>query len=204
MQSLDGRVVSALPRHWGIPLALAAVAFVVMALGNDAAEMLRYQREAILDGGFWRMLSGHLVHLGWAHLWLNLTGLGLIWVLTGDAYTGTGWGLQLISCALITAMGMLLLNPELEWYVGLSGVLHGLLLAGLLGRLISGHRDASLLLAVLVLKLAWEQLYGPLPGSEASVGDTVVVDAHLYGAIGGGVCASLLLGVPRWRERFLQ
>jgi len=44
-------------------------------------------------------------------------------------------------------------------------------------------------LLLLGLKLAWEQLAGPLPGSEALSGGPVVVDAHLYGTSAG------LLGV---------
>ena len=42
------------------------------------------------------------------------------------------------------------------------------------------------MLAVFVAgKLLWEQTVGPLPGSESSAGGTVIVNAHLYGAVGG-------------------
>ena len=34
-------------------------------------------------------------------------------------------------------------------------------------------------------KLVWEQLVGPLPFSESTSGGPVLVDAHLYGTIGG-------------------
>lgn len=190
-------------RSWSIPLLLSAVAIVVMLLADSGAETLRYQREAIMDGGVWRLLSGHLVHLGWMHLWLNLAGLWLIWLLTGDALTVAGWWLLLLWCAFFTALGLLLLNPELQWYVGLSGILHGLLLAGLLVRLSVGQRDALVVLVALVGKLVWEQFYGPMPGSEASVGGTVVVDAHLYGAVAGAAGVAWLLGVPDWRRRFV-
>jgi rhomboid family GlyGly-CTERM serine protease len=75
--------------------------------------------------------------------------------------------------------------PELEWYVGLSGVLHGLLVAGLFAGLVQRDREAVILTLFVIAKLAWEQLAGPLPGSESSSGGVVIVDAHLYGAIGG-------------------
>lgn len=204
MQSSDGLGMPIRKRHWGIPVALCIVAFVIMLVGDGVAEMLRFQRDAILGGDLWRLLSGHLVHLGWMHLLLNLSGLGLIWVLTGDSFSASGWWLVLFLCALFTAIGLLIFNPDLQWYVGLSGILHGLLLAGLLAHLIVGRGEALMLLLVLSAKLGWEQFYGPLPGSEASVGGTVVVDAHLYGAIGGAVSAVLLLGVSGWRRRFAQ
>lgn len=191
-------------RHWGIPLGMAAIALVIMLLGDGASDTLRYQRNSILEGEFWRLLSGHMVHLGWNHLWLNLAGLGLIWALTGDTFTYLGWWLLILFCAVFVAFGLLLFNPELQWYVGLSGVLHGLLLAGLLARLLTeGGSNVLLLLLVLALKLVWEQLFGSLPGSESGIGGKVVVDAHLYGAIGGAVGTALLLGPPKWRKQFV-
>ena len=76
-------------------------------------------------------------------------------------------------------------NPELEWYVGLSGVLHGLLVAGIMANLAVGHRLEIVLLLAVCGKIAWEQLYGPLPGSTEFAGGAVVVDAHFYGLLGG-------------------
>lgn len=204
MQTSWVRKNSYLQWHWEIPLALAVVALVVMIMGDGVAETLRYQREAILEGDLWRLLSGHLVHLGWVHLLLNLAGLVLMWVFAGDSLTASGWWWMIVFCALCVSLGLLLFNPQLQWYVGLSGILHGLLLGGLLARMIGGSRDLILLLVVLAVKLSWEQFSGPLPGSETGIGGTVVVDAHLYGAIGGGLSVILSLGLPGLRRRFLQ
>lgn len=204
MQTNDARLRLIRWQRWGTPLLLGTTALLLMALGDGAAEALRYQRMAILDGELWRLLTGHMVHLGWSHLLLNLAGLALIWALVGDSLTSEAWLLLLICCGLFDSLGLLLFNPELQWYVGLSGVLHGLLLAGSLARLVRGKHDSLLLIIALVMKLTWEQLAGPMPGSEASAGGTVVVDAHLYGAIAGGIFVALLLGVPAWRRRFLQ
>jgi membrane associated rhomboid family serine protease len=41
-------------------------------------------------------------------------------------------------------------------------------------------------------KLLWEQAVGPLPGSAEVAGGKVIVDAHLYGAIGGLVLGWVL------------
>ena len=84
------------------------------------------------------------------------------------------------------------LNPSLDWYVGLSGVLHGLLVAGL----VAGYRESPgenlLLLVLIAAKLGYEQWLGPLPGSESTAGGPVVVNAHLYGALAGAACAAAL------------
>lgn len=189
-------------RGWSIPLALGGAALLVMLLGDGAAVVLRYQREAVLDGESWRLLSGHLVHLGWSHMLMNLVALGLIWALVGGTLTNGAWMIVLLCCSFLDALGLLLFNPEIDWYVGLSGILHGLFLAGTLASLVYGKRDAWLLLLALLVKLSWEQLVGPLPGSEAGAGGPVVVDAHFYGAIAGGITAALMLGIPGWRQRF--
>ena len=45
--------------------------------------------------------------------------------------------------------------------------------------------NGFILLLLLVAKISWEQFSGPVPGSELTSGGPVVVDAHLYGALGG-------------------
>ena len=81
----------------------------------------------------------------------------------------------------------LLTGKVVVTYVGLSGVLHGLFVSGCLMDIRNGHRDALLLFILISAKLAWEQVSGPLPGSESTAGGHVVVDAHLYGALSGVV-----------------
>ena len=95
--------------------------------------------------------------------------------------------------ASVTAIdaGFLLLNPELEWYVGLSGALHGVMAAGTLAHLRRREPDAWILVVFLIGKLAYEQFIGVMPYSASSAGGPVVVDAHLYGAIG-----ALIVAVP--------
>ncbi len=176
-------------RHWlhrfQIPLILSALIIGLGLFGDTAQQALRYDRGAIQDGQWWRLLSAHLVHLGPSHLLMNLAGLWLVWLLVGPALSARNWLILLLADALTTGMALLILNPQLGWYVGLSGVLHGLLVAGAIADIRGGQRGAWLLLGAVAFKLGWEQMAGPLPGSEASAGGTVIVDAHLYGALGG-------------------
>jgi membrane associated rhomboid family serine protease len=74
----------------------------------------------------------------------------------------------------------------------LSGLLHGILAAGLVERLRKPETETIVLTLLLVGKLVWEQLSGPLPGSEGTAGGTVVVDSHLFGALGGAAAAFFL------------
>lgn len=168
-----------------IPLILSALILGLGLAGGAAQEALRFDRTAIHNGQWWRLISAHLVHLGPSHLLMNLAGLWLAWLLIGHALSTRSWLILLFTDALITGLALLIFNPQLGWYVGLSGVLHGLLLAGAIADIRAGHHGTWLLLGAVAFKLGWEQLAGPLPGSEASAGGTVIVDAHLYGALGG-------------------
>lgn len=180
---------------------LTAGVSVLLALGGEAVRLaLRYERDGVLAGEWWRLLTGHFVHGGRAHLLLNMAGLGLIAGLFPRDYTMRQW--LIVGCASIAAidLGFVLFEPQLTWYVGLSGLLHGVLAAGA----VSWWRHESKLLAgsltaVLIGKLSWEQWRGALPLS----GDmNVIVDAHLYGALGGMLAAlGICLYLQRWSVR---
>lgn len=168
-------------------LGLTALAVVLFALGGETVEhALRYERQAILDAGeYWRLLTGHFVHLSPRHMFLNLVGLALLALLFPHHYAFGGWATIAAASVLAIDAGFLWQQPQLEWYVGLSGVLHGALAAGA----VAWWRQESKLLAgalsvILLGKLAWEQGFGALPWS---ADEPVVVAAHLYGAIGGAL-----------------
>ena len=180
-----------LPRHWYGALGVAVFATLLQFGGEGARELLAYDRDGLRAGEVWRLLSGHFVHLGWSHLLLNLVGLALVAWLVGHAFDGLRWlVVMVLSIAAIDA-GLWYLDAGLDWYVGLSGLLHGLLAAGLFVGLARRDREALILALFVLAKLGWEQLVGPLPGSESTSGGAVIVNAHLYGAAGGALGALL-------------
>ena len=153
---------------------LSAGLIALAAAGDPLTDQLRFDRAGIEAGELWRLVSGHLVHLGWRHLWLNVAGLLLIGVLFGQAFTAGAW--LLIVAGAVVLMDLGFWRSGLEWYVGLSGLLHAVFAAGTLRWISSGLRDGIVLGAVLAGKLAWEQFAGPMPFSEASAGGPVVVE----------------------------
>ena len=177
--------------RWAIPAIIIGVSLVIVLGGETAKEWLRYDRVWIGQGEAWRFLTGHITHLSWSHFALNSAGLLLIWFLIGQSYAFLSWiQIILITVATIDA-AFWLLNPELYWYVGMSGLLHGLLVAGIIARLRTLDVETGILMLLLVAKIGYEQFNGPVPGSVATSGGPVVVDAHLYGALGGVLSALL-------------
>lgn len=173
------------------PVWLLAALAIVAAFAGDAARLaLRYDRNAVtLAGEWWRLASGHVVHLNWGHTALNVAGAALIAVLFGARLKAFGWFVTTLFGALVIGAGFMLRDIDLIWYVGMSGLLHTFFVAGAADEFLSGRRFALGLLLAVAAKLVYEQLVGPLPFTAESAGGPVIVNAHLYGAVGGAVAA---------------
>jgi rhomboid family GlyGly-CTERM serine protease len=186
-------------RAWSAPLVLALVLVAVQMLGGPASEVLPYDRAAILGGGeYWRLVTAHMFHYDLTHLAWNLVGLALVaWLFAGE-FDRRGWIVILVASTVAVDLGFLVLEPQLEWYVGFSGVLHGLMAAGLCAWLWRKPDALTALVAALfVLKLGWEHFMGALPFTASTLAIAVIHEAHTYGAIGGAAAALWLL----WRRR---
>jgi rhomboid family GlyGly-CTERM serine protease len=183
-------------RHCWMGLGIIGVISLLLELLGDGGRLaLAYNRDALEAGELWRLLTAHFVHLSLTHVLLNLAGLALVVWIVGHAYSWSQWLFVTFVCVVVIDAGFWFLSPELDWYVGISGLLNGILAAGLVVG-IAGRERESIVLAVIVLaKLTWEQTSGPLPGSESTSGGAVVVIAHIYGAVGGLLSAALL-----WRR----
>lgn len=179
-------------RHWSLPLLLCVASIAVALFGDGAGEWLRYERAPIAAGEWWRLVSAHLVHLGWSHLWINLAGLMLVWALVGDAFRPRYWWGFVAFGSLGISLGLWWWLPDLDWYVGLSGLLHGMLLAGALWQGLRGEREALLIVLIVTSKVGWELWHGPLPGSREVAGGEVVVQGHALGLLCGALYVALL------------
>jgi rhomboid family GlyGly-CTERM serine protease len=193
----DSKMANRASAAWLLGLLCGAV--VLIALGGEPWRLaLRYERLAVLDAReYWRLITAHLVHGSFTHLALNLAGLALIGALFPRHFSPLGWLAILASSVASIDAGFVWNEPQLQWYVGLSGVLHGGLAAGAIAWWRYESKGlAFALTGIFVIKLAWEQWQGALPLS----GDMpVIVDAHLYGAIGGALAGALiLLKEHRW------
>lgn len=190
---------------WMLALAVAIVALTLTYWPSGLA-YFRYDRAAIASGQVWRLVTGHFVHLNAAHLLLNVVGLILICELLWDGMSvSRGAGLLIVAGAGVSGM-LWWRQPDLFWYAGLSGALHGLwagcALAGWLslssvtGKSRPGHRFVCFIgLLLLIAKLGAEILSGPSSATAHIIGAPVVSAAHLYGALTGGLYALVGMGL---------
>jgi rhomboid family GlyGly-CTERM serine protease len=176
---------------FGIGLLIACAILLLPELGGDAGRaLLRYDRAGLAAGQWWRLLTAHVVHLDLEHAALNTLGLVLMWALFARDYRPGQWALIVLSAITAIDAGLWLRDSTVIWYVGSSGALHGVMAAGTLAHLRRRDLDGWLLAAFIIVKVAYEQHTGALPFSDSGAG--VIVDAHLFGALGGLVVAAIL------------
>jgi rhomboid family GlyGly-CTERM serine protease len=182
------------PRDWLLPAGLVLVLLGLHFAGPQLLAAFRYERSPVLAGEAWRLVTAHLVHHDFTHVGWNLAGVALVWLLFGREFTPRGWIAIMLASTAAIDLGFLLVEPQIEWYVGFSGVLHGCMAAGLVAWL-RNERDAltALVAALFAAKLAWEHVFGPLPFTAGTLSIPVVHEAHTYGAIGGALAAMWLL-----------
>lgn len=197
------RLTEQVTQQWKLfilPCCIMIIAIIIASLGDSISQLLRYDAQAISENHqYWRLFTAHFTHLGWSHLWLNVAGLMLIFIFFASCLSMRYWLLSFIISSMSISILISLLNPEIRWYVGLSGILHTLFILGGIADIRIRKWEGIIFTLLILAKVTYEQIAGPLPGSEEAAGGPVLVDAHFYGAMMG-----LLLAVPIVSNYFKQ
>jgi rhomboid family GlyGly-CTERM serine protease len=170
-------------KSWAAPLALMGLLLLTELLGNSGREWLRYDRSLIGAGEWWRLLTGSFVHLGWWHLFLNEMGLAVLVLLCPQPLSFAVWARRLLLLSVGMSLGLYLFVPQLGFYVGMSGVIHGLFLLGLMPQVLKKDLIALGCLLYLFGKLGWEIYSGAPVSDEQALGGSVVLESHLFGTL---------------------
>lgn len=183
-------------RYYLLLLLLCSLCFL---LPYSVQHSLEYLRPSIADGQLWRLITAHLLHTNSWHLLMNSAGLVLMLLLHGQYQHYLSLPVQFLASALFIGAGIYLFSADMQHYVGLSGVLHALLVWGACIDIQQKVRSGWLLLAGAIGKTGYEQWHGADPQLEALINANVAIDAHLYGVISG-----LLLGLVTIFKLYLK
>jgi rhomboid family GlyGly-CTERM serine protease len=177
-------------RAYIVPAVFAGLSGLAEVFGETGRTWLRYEREPIAAGELWRLVTGHLVHLGPSHALMNVAALAVLALVLSRYLKSLDWLSVFLFSALAIDGGLFWAAPSVVWYVGLSGVLHGFWASATVFAWRDDQRQAAVLTALIVFKLSYESWYGPVPMTGAVAAGPVIAVAHAYGAA-GGVCWAL-------------
>jgi len=178
------------------PLLLISFSLLLAVFGENATKYFMYDRNAISNGEYWRIFTAHFVHLGWEHLFMNLLALNINWFLIREFVTISILYLLVLLSTIGISIFLYLFMQELQWYVGLSGVLHSLLVYGAVVGIDKGKKEFILLLILILFKIIYEQFYGSM--NMDIFNGNVVVNSHLYGVSIGITCALFFIIFKRY------
>ena len=176
---------------------------ILLALGHELVNpVLRFARDDIADGEWWRLFSAHFVHVNVSHALLNCAGLGIGMLIVGALFKWWQWAGSIVFMTIFISLFLLLFSPNVHWYVGFSGVLHGILVLGFLTFVFRGDFVFVLALIILLGKVTREQM----PSFDTMhlhgiIAAPVVVDAHLYGVFAGVLCALYFLAMDKLLQK---
>lgn len=152
--------------------------------------LLSFERALIAQGEGWRIITGNLAHTNLWHLLLNLSGLAVLYSLFREYLTG--WCLPVLMLLLGTAVGLGIWwwCPQTQWYMGLSGALHGLFVWGAVQDIRHRRHSGWLMLLGIVIKLGLDFYSAGESPVAVLIGARVHIESHLIGSVAG-----LLLGL---------
>ncbi|WP_293226141.1 rhombosortase [Moritella sp.] len=153
--------------------------------------MLDYNRESIINGEYWRLISGNFNHTNIYHLLLNLGALAVIGGLHYRYYNSAAYTSLILLLSIGVGVGILWLSPNTHLYVGLSGILHGVIIVGAVIDVTKKYYSGYVLIIGTVIKVINEQLFNSPVEISQLIEAKVLTEAHLYGLVTGLIIAPL-------------
>tara|TARA_R110002167_G_scaffold73942_20_gene207298 strand:- start:3637 stop:4248 length:612 start_codon:yes stop_codon:yes gene_type:complete len=182
------------------PLLLIILCAVLFLFEPQASHYLAFDRMQIEQFQWWRLLTANLLHTNANHLLLNLIAVALLWALHGQYFRLGQYTLMFFILCISTTLLIYGFAKQLQWYVGLSGVLHGVFLIGAYFDIKQGMKTGWLLLVGVLIKVGHEQIFGASQDIADLINATVAIDAHLFGTISGLMIIVILYGKLRLTE----
>ncbi len=183
------------------PLIVGIIALVLYLFEPASNALLAYDRYALQGWETWRVITGNLVHTNGYHLLLNLAGLTLLWLLFAEHFSIFLFLKIFIWCCLGTSLGIYWYSPDLIWYAGLSGALHGVFAWGACRDITKNILSGWLLLLGVLVKVIYEQIAGSATSMAELIDANVAVDAHLYGTVSGILLFAVMYAIPLMKRQ---
>jgi len=178
-------------QQWLNWLFLGLLCLIIYTLSGNNITALDYNRELIINGEYWRLLSGNFNHTNIYHLILNLGALAVIGGLHYRYYNSVVYTSLILLLSIGVGVGILWLSPSTHLYVGLSGILHGMIIVGAIIDVTKKYYSGYVLIIGTIIKVLNEQLFNSPVEISQLIEAKVLTEAHLYGLVTGLIIAPL-------------
>jgi len=194
-----------LPANSSISLLVISLIAIFAVFSSISFPALSLERFKVADGEVWRLLTGNFVHFGWAHTLMNLAAFFLCAIALLNSLSIKQYISLILCCCVTVGISVYYLNPEYETYAGLSGAIHGFIIAGLmLNKRHNGWINGVLVLLLFGKIFHEHQTQYQANDLQALLPVPVAYDAHLYGALAGLVFGGIELGRLWFNNKRLQ
>ena len=163
----------------------ALVIFAMLICTYYYQEISIYQRQSLEQGQLWRLFSSHFVHLNDKHLALNLIAWVIVFFLGVNYLSLSRWIVLSLVLMLSISVGIYYSVPDISYYGGLSGVLHGYFAYILVEWIKNKQRLSWIILLLLIAKVLMENFSDIGSSTTEYLELRVVTEAHLIGVLVG-------------------
>lgn len=180
------------------------ICFIIYFLEPQASYWLAYYHTGIEQFELWRLITATFCHTNFNHLAMNLSGL----VITLSLFSHTFKKIKLFPLilfnSLFISLALFFLETDLMWYVGFSGVLHGLFSYGAINDIHHKDKWGYILACGIIVKVIYEQIFGAEQSTIELIGANVIVNAHFYGLIAGVLFYFLNKTLSHFRDSIIK
>jgi rhomboid family GlyGly-CTERM serine protease len=162
-------------------LCLTALLLALFYLLPASFTSLHYTREAVIEGQWWRLVSAQWVHHDGPHLWLNIGGLWLWWLLFIERLPSWRHWLLLLPIMLASTAAHMMSPQGAMSYAGFSGCLYGMFAYASARDITLGRHSSWLILLAIIGKNGYDLWVLP-----------ATTDIAIYSHLGGMAMALLL------------
>lgn len=185
--------------RWLSWLILGLLCLIIYGFSAENTTVLDYNRELIINGEFWRLISGNFNHTNINHLLLNVSALAVIGGLHYRYYNATAYISLILVLSIGVGAGIFWLSPSTHLYVGLSGILHGIIIVGAIIDVTKQYYSGYALIIGTIIKIINEQFFNSPVEMSQLIEAEVLTEAHLYGLVTGLIIAPLYVYLNKKR-----
>jgi rhomboid family GlyGly-CTERM serine protease len=174
--------------------AIIIVLLVLFSLQSIQSSLI-FDHEKIVNGEYWRLISGNFVHVSYLHTLMNAFGILLLRQLFKEHLKTNELITFLPLAGISIGTGLYVFSPDIQKYAGFSGILYGYFFyTACLSIYHKNYHYGVPVVIVVCGKTFYEKfLVTPSTTTEAFFDMPIAIDAHLYGLIFGFIYFLILI-----------